>query len=159
MNAPVPVALLTYTVKPRGGVVHTLALAEALHDAGYPVRVFALGDPAAGFYRPVRAPFTLFPAPPALPTLEERVFASVAALADGLASQVGAYPIMHAQDCISARAACSIRDGRTGPSPDPWSSGPSTTSTTSPAPPSSSASSGPSSSPTGSWWSASTGGT
>ena len=111
MNGPVPVALLTYTVKPRGGVVHTLALAEALHDAGYPVRVFALGDPGVGFYRPVRAPFTLFPAPPALPTLEERVFASVAALADGLASQVGAYPIMHAQDCISARAACSIRDG------------------------------------------------
>ena len=111
MNAPVPVALLTYTVKPRGGVVHTLALAEALHDAGYPVRVFALGDPAAGFYRPVRAPFTLFPAPPVLPTLEERVFASVAALAEGLASQVGAYPIMHAQDCISARAACTIRDG------------------------------------------------
>jgi hypothetical protein len=110
VNAPVPVALLTYTVKPRGGVVHTLALAEALHDAGYPVRVFVLGDPDAGFYRPVRAPFTLFPAPPALPTLEDRVFASVAALADGLASQVGAYPIMHAQDCISARAACSIRD-------------------------------------------------
>jgi glycosyltransferase-like protein len=109
VNASAPVALLTYTAKPRGGVVHTLALAEALHDAGYPVRVFALGDPAAGFYRPVRAPFTLFPAPPALPTLEERVFASVAALTDGLASQVGAYPIMHAQDCISARAACAIR--------------------------------------------------
>ncbi len=110
MNSPVPVALLTYTVKPRGGVVHTLALAEALHDAGYPVRVFALGDPADGFYRPVRAPFTLFPAPPVLPTLEERVLASVAALADGLASQVSAYPIMHAQDCISARAACTVRD-------------------------------------------------
>ena len=111
MTGPVPVALLTYTAKPRGGVVHTLALAEALHDAGYPVRVFALGDPAAGFYRPVRAPFTLFPAPPTLPTLEERVFASVTALADGLAGQVGAYPIMHAQDCISARAACRIREG------------------------------------------------
>jgi glycosyltransferase-like protein len=114
VTSPVPVALLTYTVKPRGGVVHTLALAEALHDAGYPVRVFALGDPAEGFYRPVRAPFTLFPAPPVLPTLEERVLASVAALADGLASQVGAYPIMHAQDCISARAACIVRDGGTG---------------------------------------------
>ncbi len=114
MSAPVPVALLTYTVKPRGGVVHTLALAEALHDVGHPVRVFALGDPAEGFYRPVRAPFTLFPAPPVLPTLEERVLASVAALAEGLASEVGDYPIMHAQDCISARAACMVRDGGTG---------------------------------------------
>jgi glycosyltransferase-like protein len=112
VNSPVPVALLTYTVRPRGGVVHTLALAEALHEAGYPVRVFALGEPGGGFYRPVRAPFTLFPAPPVLPTLEERVLASVAALAEGLAGQVGAYPIMHAQDCISARAACTIRTGQ-----------------------------------------------
>ena len=51
MTRAVPVALLTYSVKPRGGVVHTLALAEALHADGYPVRVFALGDPGAGFYR------------------------------------------------------------------------------------------------------------
>ena len=29
-----PVALVTYSTKPRGGVVHTLALAEALHAAG-----------------------------------------------------------------------------------------------------------------------------
>jgi glycosyltransferase-like protein len=118
VTAPAPVALLTYSVKPRGGVVHTLALAEALHEAGYPVRVFALGDPATGFYRPVRAPFTIIPAPPVLPTLEERVFASVDALADALAGQAAGYPVMHAQDCISARAACRIRDrgpgGRSG---------------------------------------------
>ncbi len=56
MTAP-PVALLTYSVKPRGGVVHTLHLAEALHAGGYPVRIVALGDPAQGFFRPVRAPF------------------------------------------------------------------------------------------------------
>ena len=110
MSPPVPVALLTYSAKPRGGVVHTLALAEALHDIGYPVRVFALGDPAAGFYRPVRAPVTIVPAPPAAATLEERVFASVATLAGALAGQAAAYPIMHAQDCISARAACRVRD-------------------------------------------------
>jgi len=84
VTAP-PVALLTYSVKPRGGVVHTLHLAEALHEAGYPVRVVALGDPAEGFFRPVRAPFTIVPAPPHLPTLEERVFASVDALAAGRA--------------------------------------------------------------------------
>jgi glycosyltransferase-like protein len=110
VRPPVPVALLTYSAKPRGGVVHTLALAEALHDIGYPVRVFALGDPAAGFYRPVRVPVTIVPAPPAAATLEERVFASVATLAGALAGQAAAYPIMHAQDCISARAACRVRD-------------------------------------------------
>ncbi len=123
MSSPTPVALLTYSVKPRGGVVHTLALAEALHEAGHPVRVFALGDPAAGFFRSVRAPFTIIPAPAALPTLEERVFASVAALADALAGQVTAYPIMHAQDCISARAACRVRDAGRASRPDDGFSG------------------------------------
>lgn len=109
-----PVALLTYSVKPRGGVVHTLHLAEALHAAGYPVRVVALGDPAGGFFRPVRAPCTILPAPPHLPTLEERVFASVDALAAGLPGLADGYPVLHAQDCISARAACRIRDGSGG---------------------------------------------
>jgi glycosyltransferase-like protein len=104
-----PTALVTYSVKPRGGVVHTLHLAEALHEAGHPVRVVALGDPAEGFFRPVRAPCTIVPAPPHLPTLEERVFASVDALAAGLAGLAGDYPVLHAQDCISARAACRIR--------------------------------------------------
>jgi len=116
MSPQVAVALLTYSVKPRGGVVHTLALAEALHAVGYPVRVFALGDPAVGFYRPVNAPVTIVPAPPVLPTLEERVFASVAGLANSLSDCVADYPIMHAQDCISARAACQIRaSGPRGP--------------------------------------------
>jgi glycosyltransferase-like protein len=112
--SPPPVALLTYSVKPRGGVVHTLHLAEALHATGYPVHVVALGDPAGGFFRPVQAPFTIVPAPPHLPMLEERVFASVDSLAAGLSGLAADYPLMHAQDCISARAACRVRDGSRG---------------------------------------------
>jgi glycosyltransferase involved in cell wall biosynthesis len=109
ISPPLPVGLITYSVKPRGGAVHTVHLAEALHAAGYPVRVIALGDPDVGFFRPVRAPVTIIPAPPHLPTLEERVFASVAALAEGLAPLAAAYPVLHTQDCISARAACQVR--------------------------------------------------
>jgi len=116
-GAPVPVGLVTYSVKPRGGVVHTLALAEALHAAGYPVRVIALGDPAAGFFRPVAAPFTIIEAPPGLPTLEERVFANVDALAAGLGDLAADLPILHTQDCISARAAARVRDAAAGPPP------------------------------------------
>jgi glycosyltransferase-like protein len=112
---PAPVGLVTYSVKPRGGVVHTLALAEALHAAGYPVRVIALGD--AGFFRPVAAPFTIIAAPDSLPTLEERVFANVDALAAGLGPLAAEFPILHTQDCISARAACRVRDGAAGPPP------------------------------------------
>jgi glycosyltransferase-like protein len=114
---PAPVGLVTYSVKPRGGVVHTLALAEALHAAGYPVRVIALGDPEAGFFRPVAAPFTIVAAPASLPTLEERVFANVDALAAGLGPLAAEFPILHTQDCISARAACRVRDGAAGPPP------------------------------------------
>ncbi|MGH3286655.1 MAG: MSMEG_0565 family glycosyltransferase, partial [Streptosporangiaceae bacterium] len=105
-----PVGLVTYSVKPRGGAVHTVHLAEALHAAGYPVRLIALGDPDVGFFRPVQVPVTIIPAPPHLPTLEERVFASVAALAEGLAPLAAAYPVLHTQDCISARAADQVRD-------------------------------------------------
>jgi glycosyltransferase-like protein len=94
--------------------VHTLALGEALHAAGYPVRVIALGDPCAGFFRQVRVPFTVIPAPPPLPALEDRVFASVSALAAGLAPLASSYPILHTQDCISARAACRVRDRADG---------------------------------------------
>lgn len=112
-----PVGLVTYSVKPRGGVVHTLALAEALHAAGHPVRVIALGDPAAGFFRPVAAPFTIIEAPPSLPTLEERVFANVDALAAGLGDLAADLPILHTQDCISARAAARVRDAAAGPPP------------------------------------------
>ena len=118
MTSP-QVGLVTYSVKPRGGAVHTVHLAEALHDAGYQVRVFALGDPEVGFFRPVRAPVTIVPAPPPLPTLEERVFASVAALAEGLGRLAAGYPVLHTQDCISARAACQVRDGARGPADAP----------------------------------------
>jgi glycosyltransferase-like protein len=104
----VTVALLTYSTKPRGGVVHTLALAEALHDLGASVCVVALGDPAAGFYRAVRAPVRIVPAPIDAETLEEKVGGNIDALTAALQS-VGA-GILHAQDCISARAAARVRD-------------------------------------------------
>jgi glycosyltransferase-like protein len=107
------VGLITYSTKPRGGVVHTLALAEALHQQGAPVEVVALGDPAEGFFRRVDAPHHLIPAPPVRDTLEERVAAAVDALADGLREQRdgGTLPsILHVQDCISARAAVRLRD-------------------------------------------------
>ncbi len=102
------VALVTYSTKPRGGVVHTLALAEALHSLGAAVRVHALGDVAAGFFRPVTAPVTIVPGPPCDGTLEDKVSGSIDRLADALA-QTDA-PLLHAQDCIAARAAARVRD-------------------------------------------------
>jgi glycosyltransferase-like protein len=104
------VALVTYSTRPRGGVVHTLSLAAALHRMGQPVHILALGDSAAGWFTEVTVPYTIVPAPPRLPTLEERVFAAVDTLADALREVATDYDVLHAQDCISARAAARVRD-------------------------------------------------
>jgi glycosyltransferase-like protein len=107
------VSMVTYSTKPRGGVVHALAVAEALQDAGADVRVFALGDPSQGFFRPVRTPVTIVPGPSAAGTLEERVAESIDRLADVLAQSGSS--LLHTQDCISARAAARVRDTEIGP--------------------------------------------
>ncbi len=104
------VALVTYSTKPRGGVVHTLELGEALLAAGVDVHVIALGDESAGFFRTTNIPHSFVPAPAWADTLDERVFRSVDALADGLRRQVGAFSVLHTQDCIAARAAARVRD-------------------------------------------------
>src|ERR1700738_2047093 len=105
------VALVTYSTKPRGGGGHPLALAEALAALGQDPTVIALADLDRddGFYRPTTAPYALIQAPAPAPTLEERVFSSVDALADGLADLAGEFDIIHTQDCIAARAATKVR--------------------------------------------------
>jgi glycosyltransferase-like protein len=102
------VLLITYSTKPRGGVVHTLALAEALYAMGTDVHVLALGDPAAGFFRPVAAPVTIVPGPPGAGTLEEKVSGSIDRLAEAITASDA--PLLHTQDCIAARAAARVRD-------------------------------------------------
>ena len=104
------VALTTYSTKPRGGVVHTLSLAQALHRQGCYVHVVALGDPGKGFFRPVDVPHTIVPAPQGGETLEERVFAAIDAIADWLDENARRFRIVHTQDCISCRAAARVRD-------------------------------------------------
>jgi glycosyltransferase-like protein len=89
--------------------VHTLHLAENLHDLGHQVHVFALGDPGAGFFRPVRAPHTILPGPGPDGSMEERVATSVEALTAGLSGQLrGRFDLVHAQDCIAARAGVAV---------------------------------------------------
>jgi glycosyltransferase-like protein len=113
--ARAPVALLTYSTKPRGGVVHAVELAEALHATGYPVRLISLGEPGGGFYRPVAAPTVVVPAPPVAETLEGRVEACTAALAEALPRVAGDVRILHSQDCIAARAVGrAVRAGHPG---------------------------------------------
>ncbi len=115
-----PVALVTYSTRPRGGVAHTLALGEALHRLGHPVLIVGLGDPEAGFFREVGAPTLIAPAPQQISpaagqtALEAKVDACIDTLQHALAEVGTEYPILHTQDCISARAAARVRDGATG---------------------------------------------
>lgn len=105
------VGLVTYSTKPRGGVVHLLALAEALGERSFPVEIVALGDPEVGFYRPVAVPCSFVAAPAPAPELEARVFDAIDALEAGLVErQETLPPVLHVQDCIAARAAVRVRD-------------------------------------------------
>jgi len=106
----VTLALVNHSTKPRGGLVHTLGLAEELHRQGHPVHLVTLGDPAVGLFRPTPVPHTVLPAPGRGGSLEERVFASIDVLTGGLAELAGSVDILHAQDCIAARAAARVRD-------------------------------------------------
>ena len=115
-----PVLLISHSTRPRGGLIHTLSLGEALLAQGVDARLVALGDPAAGLFRPAGLPHTIVAAPPPAAELTDRVFDAVDALEQGLAALCPAGDvILHAQDCIAARAACRIRDGHalTGPRP------------------------------------------
>ncbi len=102
------VALLTYSTRPRGGVVHTLALAEALaRRPGVAVTVVSLGRGGdEGFFRPVDPAVDVRLVP--FPDVEgeavgPRIMRAIEVLADGLAALD--VDVVHAQDCISANAA------------------------------------------------------
>ena len=101
------IALLTYSTKPRGGVVHTLSLAEALAAAGADVTVWTLGRGGdGGFFRPVDPAVgqVIVPFPDRDgEDVGARVLRSIGTLRD--AFDPAGYDIVHAQDCISANAA------------------------------------------------------
>lgn len=101
------IALLSYSTKPRGGVVHTLHLAEALASLGEDVTVWTLGRGGdTAFFRPVSPTVRLMVVPfadgPPGETVGARVLRSIATLR--AAFDPTPYDIVHAQDCISANA-------------------------------------------------------
>lgn len=106
------VALLTYSVKPRGGVEHALAIAEALAGREHDVCVSALAQPGETFFRATPVATRLVEHVPTEPAFDARILAMVAAYREGLRPLLagGGFDIVHAQDCISANAALDLRD-------------------------------------------------
>jgi glycosyltransferase-like protein len=114
------IALLTYSTKPRGGVIHTLELAEALYNQGHYVCVYALDKDNLGFHRTLNCPSKLVPTKPIadrqlflsgnIDPVDELIKQRIKEFVDYLSQEELKYDIYHAQDCISANALKILRD-------------------------------------------------
>ena len=110
------IAQVTYSTKPRGGVVHTLALSEALARRGHDVTVWTLGRGGdRAFFRDVDPSVRIRVVPfeardgedvgtRIQRSIETMRLAFASATASDSASSSDAFDVVHAQDCISANA-------------------------------------------------------
>ncbi|AXF04066.1 MSMEG_0565 family glycosyltransferase [Paraburkholderia hospita] len=105
------IALFTHSVNPRGGVVHTLELGRALHEAGQDVTIFAPSVGGAPMFR--ASPCRVVLAPVAahgndtVSMVQMRIDAlKTALLEDG----VSGFDVLHAQDSISGNALAELRE-------------------------------------------------
>ncbi len=104
------IALLTYSTKPRGGVVHTLSLGEELARLGHFVHVYALNS-GEGFFRAVKVPHFLIPCDAvANETMDEKVERYIKVYSEFMAGVKDSYDIYHAEDCISANVLFELRN-------------------------------------------------
>ncbi len=103
------IRLVTYSTKPRGGVVHALSLAEALERRGHDLELWALSADGAGFFREPRVPVRLVPVDrrPG-EDVEPRILRYAATLAAGM-RDAGPADVHHSEDCLSARSLLALR--------------------------------------------------
>lgn len=95
------IGILTHSTNPRGGVVHGMALAEALCDAGHEATLIAPDAGGEGFFRTPRCAVRCIPVPE-VRDLSARVECHVGAIREALRD--ARYDVLHAQDPISANA-------------------------------------------------------
>lgn len=103
------IALLTYSTKPRGGVIHTMQLAEALHRLDRQVCIFALDKDGGQFCRPIDCDYQLVPTQPAMASTDRLVQQRIQEYVDFFSQHQELYDIYHAQDCISTNALVALR--------------------------------------------------
>ena len=106
------VGLLTHSLRPRGGVVHTLELAHALARRGHAVTVIAAAEPGERLFRAVGFPVETI----ALPPLQGELVAQVTQRIDTLVQALppllarGGFDLLHAQDSLSGNALALLRE-------------------------------------------------
>lgn len=106
------IGLLTHSVHPRGGVVHTLELADALHEAGHDVTVMAPALPGQALFRTPRCAVELVPVAPAPADLASMVASRRDAYIGHLAPllEPRGYDVLHAQDGIGGNALATLQE-------------------------------------------------
>ncbi|SHN87015.1 MSMEG_0565 family glycosyltransferase [Desulfitobacterium chlororespirans] len=105
------IAILTYSTKPRGGVVHSLCLAENLAKRGHEVRIIALDKKeGSGFFRIPQVSHEIARFGSLPESFDDKIEAYIQTYTDYFVSgKAGGFDIYHAQDCISANALVNYR--------------------------------------------------
>ncbi len=109
---PLKIGLLTHSVNPRGGVVHTIELAHALHDAGHEVTVMAPAAAGQGFFRPVRCATELVPVAGTPRDMVEMVASRIDAYVGHLSTLLPRrrFDVLHCHDGIGGNALATLAE-------------------------------------------------
>lgn len=116
MAEPLRIGLLTHSVNPRGGVVHTVELARALHELGHAVTVFAPAQAGQRLFRPVPFELQLVPVGPPPADLADSVAERIAAFVSHLAPRLAAmrFDVLHTHDGIGGNALATLAESGLG---------------------------------------------
>lgn len=107
---PLRIAMLTHSTNPRGGVVHSMQVSEALTTLGHEVVLHAPDDKGKGFFRVPACKANAFlvgPAPADMTAMVEQRIADYVRHFESRAAQD--FDIYHAQDGISGNALATLK--------------------------------------------------
>ena len=108
---PLRIAMLTHSTNPRGGVIHALELAEALHHQGQSVTLMAAAEAGQRFFRGTDCPTKIVPTPSLSGDLSARVGLRIQAYVEHFSNPATErYDLYHAQDSISGCALATLAE-------------------------------------------------
>ena len=111
MSERLHIGLLTHSVNPRGGVVHTLELAQALHAQGHAVNVFAPATEGQRLFRDIDCRFEPVPVATSSTDVVDMARRRIDAFVDHLAPRLEQtrFDVLHAQDGLGANALATLQ--------------------------------------------------
>jgi glycosyltransferase-like protein len=116
LESSLRIALLTHSVNPRGGVVHTLELGGALQAAGHHVTIMAPAGGVQQLFRKTPCAVDLFdlsgPPDTVIDTIRARIDGYIDHLSASSASgpRYSQFDVLHAQDGIGGNALTTLRE-------------------------------------------------